>query len=50
MLKQPELGVHVSPVVHYTRDANGNFEVFAIPLTIANHGARDGTVLDIDLT
>ncbi|KUO54115.1 MAG: hypothetical protein APF80_14860 [Alphaproteobacteria bacterium BRH_c36] len=50
VLKQPELGVHVSPVVHYTRDANGNFEVFAIPLTIANHGARDGTVLDIDLT
>ena len=50
VLKQPELGVHVSSVVHYTRDANGNFEVFAIPLTIANHGARDGTVLDIDLT
>ncbi|MCH9807504.1 MAG: hypothetical protein K0U74_07220 [Alphaproteobacteria bacterium] len=50
VLKQPELDVHMSQVVHYTRDANGNFEVFAIPITIANHGARDGTVLDLELT
>jgi len=49
VLKQPELQFYVSPVVHYGRDANGNFEVFAIPVTIANHGARDGTVLSIDL-
>jgi len=49
VLKQPELQFYVSPVVHYTRDTEGNYEVFAIPLTIANHGARDGTVLSIDL-
>ncbi len=49
VLKQPELAFHVSPVMHYTRDANGNYEVFAVPLTIANHGARDGIVLDLEL-
>lgn len=49
VLKQPELQAHVSPVVHYTRDKGGNDEVFAVPLTIANHGARDGTVLDLEL-
>lgn len=50
VLKQPELQFYVSPVVHYTRDPNGNYEVFAVPLTIANHGARDGAVLDMELT
>lgn len=49
VLKQPELQFHVSPVLHYTRDASGNYEVFAVPLTIANHGARDGIVLDLEL-
>jgi hypothetical protein len=50
VLKQPELQFYVSPVVHYTRDPGANSEVFAIPLTIANHGARDGAVLDMELT
>jgi len=49
VLKQPSLQLYVPPVIHYTRDANGNYEVFAIPVTIANHGARDGTVLSVDL-
>lgn len=49
VLKQPELQFYVSPVVHYTRDPGENYEVFAIPLTIANHGARDGAVLDMEL-
>ena len=49
VLKQPELQAHMSQVVHYTRDSGGANEVFAIPLTIANHGARDGTVLDLEL-
>ncbi|MEO1207039.1 MAG: hypothetical protein AAFV45_11975 [Pseudomonadota bacterium] len=49
VLKQPELQFHVPPVVHYTRDASGNYEVFAIPMTVSNHGARDGTVLDVEL-
>lgn len=48
VLKQPELQFYVSPVVHYTRDPEGNYEVFAVPITVANHGARDGTVLSID--
>jgi hypothetical protein len=39
VLKQPELEAHMSQVVHYTRDSGGNDEVFAIPPTIANHGA-----------
>ena len=50
VLKQPELEAHMSQVVHYIRDSGGNDEVFAIPLKIANHGARDGTVLDLELT
>ncbi|MEL7049158.1 MAG: hypothetical protein AAFO75_09405 [Pseudomonadota bacterium] len=50
VLKQPELRFYVSPVLHYTRDARENNEVFAVPMTIANHGARDGTVLDVELT
>ncbi|MEM1371643.1 MAG: hypothetical protein AAGG72_05385 [Pseudomonadota bacterium] len=50
VLKQPELHFHVSPVVHYTRDSVGNLEVFAVPLTVSNHGARDATILDVELT
>jgi len=49
VLKQPELHVFASPVMHYTRDGNGDREVFAVPVTIANHGARDGVVLDMEL-
>lgn len=47
-LKQPDLQVYVSPVVHYTRDGE-EAEVFALPVTIANQGARDGAVLSLDL-
>ncbi len=50
VLKRPSLRIYVPPVIHYTRDANGNYEVFAIPITIANVGARDGAVLSISLT
>ena len=39
VLKQPELEAHMSQVVHYTRDSGGNDDVFAIPPTIAIHGA-----------
>ncbi len=49
VLKQPQLEIHLPQVVHYTRDPNGNVEVFAIPLTVANHGARDGTIVDLEL-
>lgn len=47
MLRQPELSVYVPPVIHYTRENGG--EVLALPVTIANRGARDGTVLSLDL-
>ena len=48
VLRQPELSVYVPPVIHYTRESGG--EVLAVPVTIANRGARDGTVLSMDLT
>jgi hypothetical protein len=49
-LKQANLQVFVPPVVQYSSPyQNSNFEVLAIPLTIANEGAQTGTVLNIDL-
>lgn len=48
VLRQPELSVYVPPVIHYTWEGGG--EVLAVPVTIANRGARDGTVLSMDLT
>lgn len=52
VLRSPELGVFVPPRIDYTDpDRPDNpFEVFIIPLTLANDGARTGTVLSIDLT
>ena len=47
VLRRPELAIYVGPVVHYTHD-NGK-EVLAIPVNIANGGARDGTVLSLAL-
>ena len=51
-LKQAHLSVYVTGVVTYTRDATddylapaGGFEVFAVPVTIANSGARDAAVV-----
>ncbi|MFM1814163.1 MAG: hypothetical protein RLZ98_858 [Pseudomonadota bacterium] len=48
VLRRPELSVYVPPVIHYTRENGG--EVFAIPVTIANRGARDGTVLSLEVS
>jgi hypothetical protein len=49
-LKQPELRVFVPPVIQYSSPyQNTNFEVFAVPVTISNEGARTGTVLSIEL-
>lgn len=48
-LKQAELAVYVPPVIHYGRDGGGDVELFAIPITITNDGARTGTVLSMDL-
>ena len=48
-MKQADLAVFVPPVIHYGRDGGGDVELFAIPVTITNNGARTGTVLSMDL-
>jgi hypothetical protein len=48
-LKQPDIKLYVSENIHYTRDPYGSYEVLAIPVTIANGGARDGAVLSLQL-
>jgi hypothetical protein len=48
-LKQPDIKIYVSENIHYTRDPYGSYEVLAIPVTIANSGARDGAVLSLQL-
>jgi hypothetical protein len=46
-LKQAALEVFVPPVIQYGRD--GDAEVFAVPITIANNGSNTGTVLAMEL-
>lgn len=49
-LRQPELRVFVPPLIQYSSPYNNsNFEVFAVPVTISNSGAREGTVLSLEL-
>jgi hypothetical protein len=56
-LKQAELRVFVADAVTYTRDPNnedgafqaGGYEVLAVPVTIANSGAREAAVLSLVL-
>jgi hypothetical protein len=48
-LQGPALEVYVPPTIHYGRDGGGDTELFAIPLTITNNGARSGAVLSIEL-
>jgi len=49
-LKRSELKVFVPPVIRYASPLqNSNFEVFSIPVTISNEGARAGTVMAMDL-
>jgi hypothetical protein len=50
VLKTAALEVYVPPVIHYARDQGGDIELFAIPLTIVNSGARTGTALTMELT
>lgn len=51
VLKAPALAVYVPPQIAYTDPdrPESPFEVFILPLTLANDGARAGTVLSIDL-
>ena len=46
-LKTADLAVYVPPMIHYARD--GDNDVFNVPITIANDGARTGTVLNMVL-
>lgn len=46
-LRAPELTVFVPPMIHYARD--GDSDVFNIPITITNDGAKSGTVLNMEL-
>src|SRR5215510_1605063 len=49
-LKRSILKVFVAPVIRYASPyQNTNFEVFAIPVTITNAGARAGTVMSVAL-
>jgi hypothetical protein len=48
-LQGAKLEVYVPPTIHYGRDAGGDTELFAIPLTIANNGARSAAVLSVEL-
>ncbi len=48
VLKQARLRVYQPPLIHMFRE--GYRDVFAIPITISNDGARRGTVLSFDLS
>jgi hypothetical protein len=48
-IKQAEVKVHVSDNIYFTRDPWGSYEVLIIPVTLANRGARDGTILTMSL-
>lgn len=50
VLKTASLEVYVPPVIHYGRDLGGDVELFAVPITIVNSGARTGTALTMELT
>lgn len=49
VLKQANLKVYVTDTLSYTRDPYGSYEVIAVPVTIANGGARDGAVVTLAL-
>ena len=46
-LQSASLETYVPPTIHYGRDSDS--EVFAIPVTITNSGARSAAVLSMDL-
>jgi hypothetical protein len=49
-LKRSDLKVFVAPVIRYASPyQNTNFEVFAVPVTIMNAGARTGTIMSMSL-
>lgn len=49
VIKQAHLHLFVPDTAIYTRDPAGSFEVFALPVTVSNSGARDGVILSMKL-
>jgi hypothetical protein len=47
VVKQPEMRIYPPPLIYMYRQ--GFRDVFAIPITVSNDGARRGTVLSFDL-
>jgi hypothetical protein len=47
VVKQPEVRVYPPPLIYMYREAFR--DVFAIPITVSNDGARRGTILSFDL-
>jgi hypothetical protein len=48
-LQAAQIEIYVPPTFNYARDGGGDTEVFAIPITVANNGARGATVLSMDI-
>ncbi|MBI1650346.1 hypothetical protein [Hyphomicrobium sulfonivorans] len=48
--KTAEIEVFIPPVIQYARDGGGDTELFSIPITVTNSGARTGTILSLQLT
>jgi hypothetical protein len=48
-LQAANLEVYVPPSIQYARDGGGETEVFAIPVTIANSGARSVAVVSMEV-
>ena len=48
-LQAAQLEIYVPPMIHYGRDGGGDTEVFVVPVTIANGGARSTAVVSMDL-
>jgi len=49
-IRRPDLRAFVPPVIRYSSPYNNsNFEVFEVPVTFLNLGARAGTVVSMDL-
>lgn len=47
--KAEDLRLFVPPVIEFSDPSNGPFDVFVVPVTIANAGARPGVALAFDL-
>jgi hypothetical protein len=48
--KTAAIEIYVPPVIQYGRDGGGSTEVFVVPITVTNAGARTGTILAMELT